>query len=280
MAPSKAPVSWDDDESGSDSTTPSSPPAPAVAVRRNKFDDEEDEDVLESWDAAEDSEEEREKAKKAAEAKAKADALAKANAKSKSQRIEEKRNERLRQKAETLDLEDSDEDEATRRERQRQAEKDGDFAAAEDLFGGVGGVPESRSKATKAVTVQASNAPEDKVDLSKLSIFNPNTALQFNKLREVLVPLLNQNGKKPHYELFMKEFTKQIVRDLNSEQVKKLASGLTTISNEKLKEEKLAEKGGKKSKAAKTKTSLNASRNLASTADVGAYDDDGLDEYV
>ncbi|EME39709.1 hypothetical protein DOTSEDRAFT_91981 [Dothistroma septosporum NZE10] len=278
MAPSKAPVSWDDDESGSDSTTPSSPPAPAVNVRRGKFDDEEDEDVLESWDAAEDSEEEREKAKKAAEAKAKADALAKANQKPKSQRIEEKRNERLRQKAENLDLEDSEDDEATRREQQRQAEKDGDFAAAEDLFGGVGGVPESRSKAAKAVTVQASDAPEDKVDLAKLSIFSPNTALQFNKLREVLVPLLNQNGKKPHYELFMKEFTKQIVRDLNSEQVKKLASGLTTISNEKLKEEKAAEKGGKKTKAAKTKTSLNASRNLASMADTGAYDDDGLDD--
>lgn len=271
MAPGK--TSWDDEEE--DSTPPSSPPA--VAVRRGKFDDEEDEDVLESWDAAEDSEEEREKAKKTAEAKAKADAAAKANHKTKSQRLEEIREERRRQKAAEEDEEDeSEEDEADRRARLRASEKASDMQHAEDLFGGVGGVPASRSN-PKAVTVSQSDDPNDAIDLSKLKIFNPTDAKQFNKLREVLVPLLNQNGKKAQYELFMKEFTKQIVRDLNSEQVKKIASGLTTISNEKMKEEKAAEKGGKKTKAAKTKTTLNANKSLARDADTAAYDD-GLDE--
>lgn len=271
MAPSK--TSWDDEEE--DSTPPSSPPA--IATRRGKFDDEEDEDVLESWDAAEDSEEEREKAKKAAEAKAKADAAAKANHKSKSQRIEDIREERRRQRAADEDEESSeDENEAEKRARLRASEKASDLQHAEDLFGGVGGVPASRG-AAKAVTVQQGDDPNDAIDLSKLKIFNPADAKQFNKLREVLVPLLNQNGKKPQYELFMKEFTKQIVRDLSSEQVKKVASGLTTISNEKMKEEKAAEKGGKKSKAAKTKTTLNANKSLAKDADTAAYDD-GLDE--
>jgi len=273
MAPSK--TSWDDDES---SSSGDESPAPAVvAPRRGKFDDEEEDDVLDSWDAAEDSEEEREKAKKAAEAKAKADALAKANHKSKSQRVEEKRQERMRQRAAGLDLEDdSDEDEATRRQRLRQAEKDADLQNAEDLFGGVGGVPASRG-AAKPVTIQQGDDPANTIDLSSLKIFNPQTAQQFTKLRETLVPLLNQNGKKAHYELFMKEFTKQIVRDLNSEQVKKIASGLTTISNEKMRDEKAADKGGKKSKAAKTKTTLNANKNLTH-ADTYAYDDDGLDD--
>lgn len=272
MAPTK--TSWDDEE---ESSSGESSPAPVAAVRRGKFDDEEDEDVLESWDAAEDSEEEREKAKKAAEAKAKADAAAKANHKSKSQRIEELRNQRLRQRAEEEDDEDSDdEDEADKRARIRAAEKASDMQNAEDLFGGAGGVPDSRS-ASKSVTIQQGDDPSDTIDLASLKIFNPQTATQFAKLRETLVPLLNQNGKKPNYEGFMKEFTKQIVRDLNSEQVKKIASGLTTISNEKMKEEKAADKGGKKTKAAKTKTTLNASRNIAREADTAAYDD-GLDE--
>ena len=51
-----APAAWDDEDS--ESTPPSSPPV--VAARRSKFDDEEDDaDVLDSWDAAEDSEVER-----------------------------------------------------------------------------------------------------------------------------------------------------------------------------------------------------------------------------
>ncbi|KFY41211.1 hypothetical protein V495_05018, partial [Pseudogymnoascus sp. VKM F-4514 (FW-929)] len=83
------PQKWDDEEDNS--TPPSSPPSGAVQAvgvptRRGKFDDEEsDSDVLDSWDAAEDSEVEREKAQVAAAKKAKADAEAAANKKSKAQ---------------------------------------------------------------------------------------------------------------------------------------------------------------------------------------------------
>ncbi|KAK5173611.1 Translation initiation factor 3 subunit J component [Saxophila tyrrhenica] len=273
MAPSKAPTSWDDEDS--DSTPPSSPPA--VAARRGKFDDEEDDDVLESWDAAEDSEEEREKAKKAAEAKAKADAAAKASHKSKSQRIEEKRQENMRRRREMEDeSSDEEEDEATKRARLRESEKASDLKNAEDLFGGVGGVPNTRA-AGKPVTVQDSDDPTSTVDLSKLKIFNPSTLGQFTQLREALVPLLTANSKKPQYASFMKEFSKQLVKDLNSDQVKQISSALSTISNEKMKEEKAAEKGGKKTKAVKTKTSLSANRDVSAKADVTNYDD-GLDD--
>jgi translation initiation factor 3 subunit J len=79
----------------------------------------------------------------------------------------------------------------------------------------------------------------------------------------------------------MQEFTKAICKELPSDQIKKIASGLTTLSNEKLKEEKAAEKGGKKTKAQKTKTVLHADRGIGSKsyADTHAYDgDDGMDE--
>ncbi|KAF2733752.1 translation initiation factor eIF3 subunit [Polyplosphaeria fusca] len=275
MAPSK----WDDEDE--ESTPPSSPPAPVT--RRGKFDDEEeDDDVLESWDAAEDSEVEREKEKKAAEAKAKAEAEAKANHKTKSERIEEHRQAALRRRQMEDDESSSEEeeDDAARRARLRKTEQDADLRHAEDLFGGAGGGVTKRS-AGKPVTLQDSEDPTKVVDLSALGIFNPTTKDQFLKLRETLSPLLANNAKKAHYVLFLQEFTKQICKDLPSDQIKKISSGLTTLGNEKMKEEKAAEKGGKKSKAAKTKSSLVATRDVSYKADTATYDDDfGDDDFM
>lgn len=222
---------------------------------------------------------EREKAQKASEAKAKADADALANKKSKSQRIEEKRLETMRRKQqeEEDDSSSEDEDEAVKRERLRRTEQDADLKHAEDLFGDIG-ISKDRS-APKTVVAADPSDPTSSVDLSSLPLFNPNTKDQFVKLRETLVPILAANAKNAQYTLFMQEFTKQVVRDLPSEQIKKIASGLTTLANEKMKEEKAAEKGGKKTKAAKTKATLVAGRDTALRADTTSYED-GLDEYV
>ncbi len=123
---------------------------------------------------------------------------------------------------------------------------------------------------TKAVVSDPSD-PTNAIDLSTLPIFNPTTKDQFLVLRETLTPLLSANARKAQYALFMQDFSKQIVRDLPSEQIKKIASGLTTLSNEKMKEEKAAEKGGKKSKAAKSKATLVANRDTSFRADTTSY---------
>ncbi|KAH8815257.1 putative eukaryotic translation initiation factor 3 subunit J [Xylogone sp. PMI_703] len=273
------PDKWDEEDDSS--TPPSSPPAKATIARRGKFDDEEedDNDVLDSWDAAEDSEVEREKAKAAAERKAKADAEAAANKKSKKQRIEEREAER-RRLAEEESEEESSEDEAERRERLRRTEQEADLKHAEDLFGNLG-VSSSRKVATAAnAVVIDSKDPSNTVDLGALPLFDPKTKAQFEKLRETLVPLLAGNSKKAHYALFLQEFTKQIAKDLPSDQIKKIASSLTALSNEKLKEEKAQDKSGKKTKAQKTKTTLVASRNAATAVDVNAYDDYDDDDFM
>ena len=220
---------------------------------------------------------EREKAKKAADAKAKIDAEALANKKSKSQRIEEKRLETMRRKQQEEDDESSDEDEdmAAKRERLRRTEQDADLKHAEDLFGDIG-INKNRSAPKTIVSADPSD-PSSAIDLSSLPLFNPSTKDQFVKLRETLTPILAANAKKAQYTLFMQEFTKQIVKDLPSEQIKKIASGLTTLSNEKMKEEKAAEKGGKKTKAAKTKATLVANRDAGSRADTTSYSEE-LDE--
>lgn len=236
--------------------------------------------MLDSWDAAEDSEVEREKAKKAAEAKAKAEAEAKASKKSKTQRLQEKIAERQKRQEEDSDYE-SDEDEATKRARLAQAQKEADLKHAEDLFGGdVGGVPSSRKAVIKGSTVSDPKDPSNLIDLSKMAIFDPKTKTQFEQLREVMGPIISNNSKKAHYTLFLVEFAKQLAKDLPSDQIKKVSSALTTLSNEKLKEEKAQEKGGKKTKAAKTKTTLAIAR--PSATDTTAYDDNefGDDDFM
>ncbi|KAI0863134.1 putative eukaryotic translation initiation factor 3 subunit EifCj [Xylaria cubensis] len=270
---------WDEEESESSSA----PASPALgAVRRNKFADEEDSDVLESWDAAEDSEVEREKAKKAAEAKAKAEAEAAANKKSRAQRIAERQAENARRLADDAESsEDEEETPAERLQRMRRTEKESDLKHAEDLFGGAGlSLRNGRKATTTGTTIQIDSDPNKTVDLATLSLFNPSTKGQFETLRNALVPIIGGNHKKAHYALFLQELTKQLAKDLPSDQIKKISSTLTTLGNEKMKEEKAAEKGGKKTKAQKTKTQLVASR--PNTTDVAAYDDDafGDDDFM
>ncbi|KAJ3579743.1 hypothetical protein NPX13_g826 [Xylaria arbuscula] len=253
------PKKWDEEEE-SDSSSPASPAL--GATRRTKFDDEEDDsDVLESWDAAEDSEVEREKAKKAAEAKAKADAEAAANKKSRTQRIAERQAEKARRLAEEED-ESSEEEEtsAERALRLKRAEKEADLKHAEDLFGGAGlDLRGGRKSTTAGAAVQIDNDPNKTVNLSSLPLFNPSTKSQFEALRNTMVP---------------------IIGDLPSDQIKKISSTLTALSNERMKEEKASDKGGKKTKAQKTKTTLVTNR--ANTTDTAAYDaeDFGDDDFM
>ena len=111
-----------------------------------------------------------------------------------------------------------------------------------------------------------------------MPLFNPTTKAQFENLRNTLVPLLNQHVKRPHYTLFLQEFTKQLAGELPSDQIKKIASTLTTLSNTKLKEEKAAEKGGKKTKGQKKPAAVVNAR--SAEADTTAYDNDEFGEYV
>lgn len=235
--------------------------------------------VLDSWDAAEDSEVEREKAKKAEEAKAKAVAEAAANKKSKAQRIAEKQAAKARRAEEEGESSD-DETEAQKRERLRRTEQEADLKHAEDLFADVG-ISSTRKGTTAGTAVVIDPAdPTHTVNLSTVPLFNPNTKTQFETLRDTLIPVISANAKKAHYALFLQEFSKRLAKDLPSDQIKKIASTLTALSNEKLKEEKAADKGGKKSKAAKSKATL-AGVSRGGVADTNTYDDDfGDDDFM
>lgn len=237
--------------------------------------------VLESWDA-DDSEEERKKEAKKQAAAEKAAAEAAANKKSKTQRIAERaaQNAAQREAAKLAGEDFEEETPAERRIREEKMRVEGDMVHAEDLFGAVGisagsGVGE---RGVKPVTAVDPKDPAKSIDLSSLPLFAPTNKDGFTQLREVLVPLLAANTKKAHYPLFLQEFVRQLAKDLPSEQARKVASGLTTLANEKQKEEKAAEKGGKKGKAAKGKIALAAAGKAGGDLDTTNYNDAAFDD--
>lgn len=232
--------------------------------------------VLDSWDAAEDSEEERKKASAKQAAAEKAAAEAAANKKSKTQRIAERQAQNAAQREytaaaarESADMEN--ETPAERRAREERMRIEGDLAHATSLFAAVGIEAGSGGTKEKPVTTEDPEDPTKSIDLSSLPLFAPKGKDGFTQLREALVPLLVANSKKAHYSLFLQEFVRQLGKDMSSEQVRKIASGLTILANEKQKEEKAAEKGGKKTKAAKGKTTLAASGKEADKFDTTDY---------
>lgn len=164
----------------------------------------------------------------------------------------------------------SDEDEHTRRERLKETEKEADLAHAADLLGDID-LNQKRAARKTAVIADAAD-PTKSIDLSEIALFRPATKQQFADLTKALVPLLTAQTKKPQYTLWVQDFARQLVKDMSSTDIKKVTSVLTTAGNEKLKEEKAADKGGKKSKAAKSKITLAGARQ-ASGQDLTAYDD-------
>lgn len=262
---------WDDEESEEEVYSPS---YPSLCLSPNTYPHQQ---VLESWDAADDSEEERKKASAKQAAAEKAAAEAAANKKSKTQRIAERAAQNAAQREasaaaaalESADMED--ETPAERRAREERMRIEGDLVHATSLFATVGVEAGSGGTKGKHITTEDPEDPTKSIDLSSLPLFTPKGKDGFTQLREVLVPLLVANTKKAHYSLFLQEFVKQLGKDMSSEQVRKVASGLTILANEKQKEEKAAEKGGKKTKAAKGKTTLAAAGKEADKFDTTDY---------
>ncbi|KAI5819466.1 eukaryotic translation initiation factor 3 subunit J [Pyronema omphalodes] len=276
MAP---PKKFDDEEESEDEVRPT------TLAPKKKWDDEEesDDDVLDSWDAAEDSEVEREKEAKKAAAAEKAAAEALANKKSTAERIAEKKAanaaKKAAEEAEAAAL--ANETPAERRARMQAREVEADLAHAEDLFGAVGiGAGAGTSGRGKPIAIVDPKDPTKSIDLGSFAFFNPTTKSQFDQLREVMVPLLTKHTKKPHYNLFMQEFARGLCKEMSSDQIKLVASKLTTLSNEKQKEEKEAQKGGKK-KTAPKKAALAAAGKSDDKAETQAYDNyDDFDDFM
>lgn len=160
----------------------------------------------------------------------------------------------------------------------QQQEIESDLAHATDLFGAVGiGAGSGGTQRTKPIAIVDPKDPTRSINLADMDIFRPTTKAQFDQLRETLVPLLTANKSKGNYVMFLQEFTRALVKDLESEKIRTISSKMTTLANEKQKEEKEAQKSGKKKGKGKVGLAA-ASAKVVDAKDTTNYDDAAYDD--
>ena len=97
-------------------------------------------------------------------------------------------------------------------------------------------------------------------DLESLLSFEPRTKEDFQQLSSRIIELvLNRHESKPLYPSFVEHHVKALAQPLKDVEVRKAASGLTTLANEKQKEQREKASGKKKSKGA-AKPALGAAK--------------------
>ena len=269
-------MSWDDEDFDTTDVTASQAPTPAlnsVAGRaKGRFDDEEQEEVLDSWDAPSEDENAATNTSTAYPAKKKGtlkDALAR--------RAEQEAEEAARRQA-ALRNAGPEETAGQRRERERAMELQSDLNNAADLFGEVH-ITEADKTLLKSQTGGGA--------LSDLLEPAPRTKDEFDDVRKQLAPALKALSTTKArnigecYAGFVTELTKHLVEPMSAEELKKLQSSLTVIVNGKV----LAEKGGpkkaNKKAAAKPQVGTMGAAKTAYTKPLDTarrdYDDDGYD---
>ena len=216
-------ASWDDEDY--------EPTAATSAPIRGKFDDEEeDEGVLDSWDAP--SEDEKPSAPVAQQKK-------KGTLKDALKRREEVQAAEEAARLEALGNAAPEETAAERRERQKQMELESDLNNAADLFGAAH-ITEEDKTLLKAHVKGAT--------LSDILEPRPKTKEEFENVTAQLALGITDLKNERQYPQFIQDLVKGLCEPLSAEDTKKVQASLNVMVNAK----NLAERGGpaKKKKAA------------------------------
>ncbi|KAK4053709.1 40S ribosomal protein S27 [Microbotryomycetes sp. JL201] len=238
------------DASDNEETAAPSAPKVAVAAKKGKFADEDasDDDVKDDWDASDEE----------------APAAPKSNAPpppvrqkgiTKQKIAEKEAAERARQEAAAQRA--AEDDPALRRAREREAQLSADMDNAAALFG----------------QTSVSNGSNDDI-LSRA----PKTEAEFKQLAEDIAEALKKHEKSRHYAKFTEELARAVCLPLKDVDVRKSASALTALANEKQRESKA---GGKKTKGS-NKPALGAGKSMGQgRADLATYEEvlDDSGEY-
>ncbi|KAJ1721003.1 Translation initiation factor 3 subunit J component [Coemansia erecta] len=210
-----------------------------AGISKKKWEDEDasdDESVASDWDVSseEEEEEEQEPAPKSAPApKPKAKAAAKVPSDDES--------------------EEDEDDETAKRLRDRKLQQEADLKNAEDLFAGL--------------TIKDTNIN------NVLATMNPKTQAEFDEFRKALVERITKAQNSRLYNQFIEKLVRDLADPLKDHDVRKLASGLTTLANEKQRAAREATKPKKKNK----KATLSAPPK--DQMDMADYSRDAFDDY-
>ncbi|OBZ88516.1 Eukaryotic translation initiation factor 3 subunit J [Choanephora cucurbitarum] len=221
------------------------------------WDDEDSDDstsnVKESWD---DSEEEVEESPKQV-AEKKTEAAKPGKKMTLKQKIAEKEALLKEQKAKKIALASRFMEGETEEERFERAQKEAGIKKAE--FG------ESEPEAPK-------KAPAKPVESVK-----PRTRADFEEFKKLLTDLILQQKNHPNYATFLDQFAKDIAQPMKDMDVRKAASSLTALANDKQRQQKEALKNNKKTKG-KTQPAKPAAPAASSREYSTTYDD--FDDFM
>ncbi|OBZ89974.1 Eukaryotic translation initiation factor 3 subunit J [Choanephora cucurbitarum] len=223
-----------------------------IAVpKRNQWEDEDaDDNIKESW---EESDEEEKQAKKPAAVIKKKVPLKQKIAEKQAAEEQKKKELEAKKAAQADEPEESDYD---RLQRMRQLELEADMANATDLFSGV-----------------SLNDMKDK----PIEEWNPKNRVELDAYRKKLVEIVTAASKSINYGWFIDELLHDIAYPLKDTEVKKVASSLTVIANDKQKAALAASKKGK----TKGKPQLVAAGKNSAADDVyGGNDYDDYDDFM
>ncbi|KAH7913516.1 translation initiation factor eIF3 subunit [Hygrophoropsis aurantiaca] len=245
---------WEESDNEGAAHAPSAPSIPKIPVK-SKFQGEDEEESSPATDWEDSSEESEEEDKPAPVAPPKKKGTLKA-------KLAEKEAAKAARTAEGDDLE-YDEDqvldprEKARLDKEREIKADLDNAAS--LFGaaGLGGTSSS--------------------ELDSLISANPRTKEDFQKLSANIIEfIIKRHQNKPLYPSFVEYHVRELAGPLKDVEVRKAASGLTTLANEKQKEQRDKASGKKKPKTA-TRPVLGAAK-VSTKFDTGVYEE-ALDDF-
>ena len=95
------------------------------------------------------------------------------------------------------------------------------------------------------------NLGTSSAELDALISAQPRTKEDFQKLSAIIIEfIVKRHESKPLYPSFVEHFARALALPLKDVEVRKVASGLTTLANEKQKEQRDKASGKKKPKAA------------------------------
>jgi len=238
-------VEWDDEGF--------EPPAQKI-MSNDRWEGEDEDDVKDNWDDIEDDEAEDKPAQNG-EANA---AVPKKKKTLKEKIAEREEKKRLEQEQKRKELEEeesarqlSPEEMAAEKARQRQLQEESDLLLAVETFGGVPG-----------------DATRGQIDAME-----PSSKDDFDKFEELLRAKIAKYEKSPHYVPFLENLFRQLSVDLEADDIKRLGSTLTALSNEKARQQKGAKGKHKKKQKASLVVGKDTDDVLAEAGGYEEYDD-------
>ncbi|OCH85722.1 translation initiation factor eIF3 subunit [Obba rivulosa] len=248
---------WEASDNESPAPTPA--PAPKIPVRSKwEGEDEEDDGPVSDWEASS-SEDEKPKPAAAPVAPPKKKGTLK-------QKLAEKEAAKAAQKGAGGDDDDDDEydedavlDPREKARRDKERELNADLNNAAELFGAAALGGTSSSELDALISAQ----PRTKEDFVAFSA-------------KIMQYIVKRHQDKPLYAAFVEHHVRELAGPLRDVEVRKAASALTTLANEKQKEARDKTSGKKKPKAT-TRPVLGAAK-VSSKLDTNVYDE-ALDDF-